>query len=324
MTKIFYAVFTMLFIVSPSMANDNQRKIFELNNTIMNFTLASSKINDVLKYLNKPSVEINKDGHDLKEICFRNKHDTIRLIFITGVLHDYKTLYGFRLSKSKLDNNKNCEFSDKINSNITTKSGLSLTASKTDVLNKLGKIHEQENNQLVWKYEYLDTFETPIHRKWRAGPTGNKYTQHQTIKGEYHTGYISGKFNSNKLVSLEVIDYTEADFEIRNEYDSKSPFVGASLKCFGGPYVFIVSYDLSGELENYTIIKKDGGLFHQRKVSDLTSFSILWPDKDSTSNNSVSFSGSWDKNSFSGSAKSTSGHFKFNGEKFNSFCTWDR
>ena len=320
-----YILALMLFFIAPlSEANDIQRKIFESNNSIMNFTLASSTINDVLTYMGKPSIETHKKGHDLAEICFKNKPDSIRLTLITGVLHDYKTLYGFKITKSPFNNNKNCEYSDKVDSSLSTKGGISLSISKPKMMEILGKTQKEENQLLTWKFDFLDTYKTPKHRSWRAGPTDNKYTQHQTIKGEYHTGYIIGKFDSDKLISLEIIDYTEADFEIKNEYDSKKPFVAASLKCFGGPYVFIISYDLTGKIENYTLIKKDGSLFHQGNVSDLTSFSILWPDKGVSTNNKISFSGMWDKNSFSGSVRSTFGHLTFNKKKFNTSCIWDR
>ena len=324
MTKFYGLISTLIFIPALSEANDIQRKIFESNNTIMNFTLASSAIKDVLNYLNKPDITINKNGHEHAEICFKNKQDTIRLTFITGVLHDYKTLYGFELSESEYNDNKNCEYSDKITSNISTKGGISLLASKSEMIKILGDNLKEENKSLTWKFDFHNTYKTPIHKSWRAGPTDNKYTQHQTIKGEYHTGYITAKFDSSRLVSFRIIDYAEADFEIKNEYDSKSPFAAASLKCFGGPYVFIVSYSTTGNIENYTLIKQDGSLFHQGKVDDLTSFSISWPDKDASVNNKVSFFVEWNKNNFSGSAKSSIGNIIFNGQKYNSSCMWDR
>lgn len=324
MTKFYSLIFTLIFIPTSSEANDIQRKIFESNNTIMNFTLASSTINDVLSYLNMPNVTFNKDGHEHAEICFKNKLDTIRLTLITGVLHDYKTLYGFELSESQFNDNKICEYSDKINLNIKTNGGISLSSSKSEILKILGKNLKEENKKLIWKFDFIDTYKTPKHNSWRAGPTGSQYTQHQTIKGEYHTGYITGKFDSNKLVSLKIIDYTEADFEIENKYDSNNPFVAASLICFGGPYVFTISYNLTGKVENYTLMKQDGSLFHQGKVSELRSFSISWPDIGVSTNNNVSFSGAWDKNNFSGSAKSAAGDLTFNGKKFKSTCIWKR
>lgn len=62
-------------------------------------------------------------------------------------------------------------------------------------------------------------FDKPIVRSWRAGLGDKKYTQAQTISGEYHTVLIRAEFEGNSLSLLEVMDYSEADFNIENVYD---------------------------------------------------------------------------------------------------------
>ncbi|MDH5389474.1 MAG: hypothetical protein OEY06_13640 [Gammaproteobacteria bacterium] len=317
--------FIFLLIATSSVANDVQREIFESNNSIMNFTLTSSKINDVLAYMEKQAVEINGgEGHELTEVCYKNKQNSVRLTFITGVLHDYSTLYGFKISRSPFNGDDYCRYSDKVNENIETKSGLSIKTTKSEIIKILGVPKDENDNLLTWVFDYLVTYENPKHRSWQAGPTYNKYTQHQTITGEYHTGHINGKFDSNNLVSIEIIDYPESDFVIKNEYESKDSLASIFLNCSGGPYTFEITDSRTGKAENYTLIKKDGSLNHSGHVSELTSFSVIWPDNGPSVNNQIYFSGLWGSNSFSGEARSTTGRFTFNGEEFNFFCNWDR
>ena len=133
---------------------------------------------------------------------------------ITGNLHDYETLYGYRL----IDNpDESC-----LESKELKKEGIGrieLGIDSRTLIGILGKPDKITIEEVSWKLDVLIPYDKPIVRSWRAGPTDKKYTQIHTISGEYHTVLIKAEFKGNSLSLLEVIDYSEADFNIENVYD---------------------------------------------------------------------------------------------------------
>jgi len=223
MYKTIYSLFLILIVAQSTkvLAETDARIIFEENNSILDFTVASTGLSEVFKFMGHPAIENPENGgHDFANYCFRDENETTKVTFITGVIHDYSTLYGFRISDSKYDKNaRECYLSDKVNNRIRTKGGLSLYVSRSAIEKILGGPSKNEGDVSIWKYEFKEVYKSPKYKSWQAGPTNKKYTQKMTIVGEYHSGQITAVFDLNRLVSLEVIDTPEADFSIQNLYD---------------------------------------------------------------------------------------------------------
>jgi hypothetical protein len=136
------------------------------------------------------------------------------LIVITGNLHDYETLYGYKLIENP---DKSCFESKELKKGGSGRVHLGID-SRT-LISILGKPDKITSEEVSWKLDVLIPYDKPTVRSWRAGPTNKKYTQVQAISGEYHTVLIKAKLEGNSLSLFEVIDYSEADFNIENVYD---------------------------------------------------------------------------------------------------------
>lgn len=136
------------------------------------------------------------------------------MVVITGNLHDYETLYGYRLIENS---DKSCFQSGELKREGSGRIQLGIDSST--LISILGKPDKITSKEVSWKLDVLIPFDKPIVRSWRVGPTDKKYTQVQTISGEYHAVLIKAEFEGNSLSLLEVMDYSEADFNIENVYD---------------------------------------------------------------------------------------------------------
>ncbi len=304
-----------------------QQIIFEKNNAIFGFGVGMAEFRTVLDFLGvNTGFPRGSGGHELVKMCFKNNFDDVRLTLFTGYLHDYSLLYGFEFANLS-DADKNlCAVNEKLGASISTGGGVSLGMSKASIRKLLGEPDKQVGEKLSWQFEYRIAYEKPKYNSWRAGPEGKKYTQHQTISGEFHDGDIVAEFQNDKLVKYRVIDSPESDFEIENVYDTDSPYAGSAITCLAHPYYMTISYDTTGQLEYYTLMSPDGNLYQQEPVGALKVLSIEWPDSGASPNNQITFSGELKEGDggFSGDSRVNGGVLQVRGKEYKMVCNWNR
>lgn len=323
------AICLFFLIASPSSFAEigSRQKIFEFHNSILGFGVAESKLRDVFDYLGvETGYPRDSGGHELVDVCFKDSFDEVRLTLFTGYLHDYSLLYGFELANLS-DADKNlCGVSEHLGRPISTDGGVALGMSKAGIRKLLGKPDKQDGEILSWQFEYRVAYEKPKYNSWRAGPEDKKYTQHQTISGEFHDGEIVAEFQDDKLVKYRVVDSPESDFEIKNVYDSDSPYAGSAITCLAHPYYMTISYDTAGQLEYYTLMSPDGNLYQQEPVGALKVLSIEWPGSGASPTSKISFSGELEEGGgvFSGDSILNGGVFQVKGKEYKMVCNWNR
>lgn len=211
-----FLIYLFLLASAFTVASESDREYYYTVNKIYGFTLLDSKIHEVFEYFGLKHPTLHEEKHELAEACIRNNDASLGLVLITGVIHDYETLYGYRLtSKPKED----CLVSEKITSENSGVIPLGSNGSK--IVKTLGGPNSISSEEANWKLKLTIPWGEPIVRSWKAGPEGKKYTQVQTISGEHHTVLIGAKFTGDYLTEFEVIDYAESDFKIENVYDQK-------------------------------------------------------------------------------------------------------
>jgi len=213
MNKVLIFILVILASIS-TYSNEIDSLKFEVVRSIYDFSLSDTKIVDVFKYFDVESQKLHGEKHELSEACLKDLDSKFGLIVITGNLHDYETLYGYRLIENP---NKSCIESKKLKKGASGRVQLGID-SRT-LISILGKPDKITSEEVSWKLDVLIPYEKPIVRSWMAGPTNKKYTQIQTISGEYHTVLIKAEFEGNSLSLFEVMDYSEANFNIENVYD---------------------------------------------------------------------------------------------------------
>ena len=213
MNKVFIFLLVILASIS-TYSNESDLLKFEAVRSIYDFSLSDTKIVDVFKYFDVENKKLHGEKHELSEACFKDLDSKYGLIVITGNLHDYETLYGYRLIENP---DKSCFQSRELKREGSGR--IQLGMDSRTLISILGKPDKITSKEVSWKLDVLIPFDKPIVRNWRAGPTDKKYTQVQTISGEYHTVLIRAEFEGNSLSLLEVMDYSEADFNIKNVYD---------------------------------------------------------------------------------------------------------
>ena len=208
-------IFLLAILASISTySNENDLLKFEAVRSIYDFSLSDTKIVDVFKYFDVESQKLHGEKHELSEVCFKDLDSKFGLIAITGNLHDYETLYGYRLIENP---DKSCLDSKELKKGSGGR--IQLGIDSHTIISILGKPDKITSEEVSWKLDVLIPYDKPTVRSWRAGPTNKKYTQVQTISGEYHTVLIKAEFEGNSLSLFEVMDYSEADFNIENVYD---------------------------------------------------------------------------------------------------------
>ena len=213
MNKVFIFLLVILASIS-TYSNESDLLKFEAVRSIYDFSLSDTKIVDVFKYFDVENKKLHGEKHELSEACFKDLDSKYGLIVITGNLHDYETLYGYRLIENP---DKSCFQSRELKREGSGR--IQLGMDSRTLISILGKPDKITSKEVSWKLDVLIPFDKPIVRNWKAGPTDKKYTQVQTISGEYHTVLIRAEFEGNSLSLLEVMDYSEAGFNIKNVYD---------------------------------------------------------------------------------------------------------
>lgn len=208
-------IFLLATVASISThSNENDLLKFETVRSIYDFRLSDTKIVDVVKYFGVENQKQHDEKHELSEVCITDLDSKFGLVVITGNIHDYETIYGYRLIENP---DKSCFESRQLKKEGSGKIQLGMGSSA--VISILGNPDKITSEEVSWKLDVLIPYDKPTVRSWRAGPTNKKYTQVQTISGEYHTVLIKAEFEGNRLSAFEVIDYSEADFSIENVYE---------------------------------------------------------------------------------------------------------
>lgn len=208
-------IFPLAMLASISTySNENDLLKFEEVRSIYEFRLSDTIIADLFKYFDVEVQKLHGERHELSEVCFRDLDSKFGLIAITGNLHDYETLYGYRLIENP---DESCLESKELKNGNGGRVQLGIDSQT--LISILGKPDKITSEEVSWKLDVLIPYDRPTFRSWRAGPTNKKYKQVQTISGEYHTVFIKAEFEGNRLSLFEVMDYSEADFHIKNVYD---------------------------------------------------------------------------------------------------------
>ncbi len=213
MNKLFIFFLTIQISI-PSHSSESNLLKFDVVRSIYDFSLSDTKLTDVFEHFGIENQTLHGDKHELSEACFQDLDSKFGLAVITGNLHDYKTLYGYRLIRNP---GETCFQSRILKKGRSGK--IQLGINSRTLLSMLGKPDKITSEEVSWKLDVMIPFDKPIVRTWRAGPNDNKYTQVQTISGEYHTVLIKAEFEGDSLSLFEVIDYLEADLKIENVYD---------------------------------------------------------------------------------------------------------
>lgn len=213
MNKVLVLLLAILASISTN-SNETDLLIFEEVKSIYDFSLSDTKMAEVFKYFDVPEKRLHAEKHELAEICFKGLESQSAFYAITGNLHDYNTLYGYRLVSNVKDS---CFESTEFQLQKDAK--IKLGMDSQSLIDVLGKPDTITSRSLSWELDMLIPYDTPIVRSWRAGPTDKKYTQVQTINGEFHKVFINAGFEGNSLSLFEVIDYSESDYIIKNVYD---------------------------------------------------------------------------------------------------------
>ena len=208
-------IFPLAMLASISTySNENDLLKFEEVRSIYEFRLSDTIMADLFNYFDVEVQELHGERHELSEVCFRDLDSKFGLIAITGNLHDYETLYGYRLIENP---DESCLESKELKNGSGGRVQLGIDSQT--LISILGKPDKITSEEVSWKLDVLIPYDKPIVRSWRAGPTNKKYKQVQTISGEYHTVLIKAEFEGNRLSLFEVMDYSEADLHIKNVYD---------------------------------------------------------------------------------------------------------
>lgn len=208
-------IFPLVILVSSSTySNENDLLKFEEVRSIYEFRLSDTIMADLFKYFDVEVQKLHGERHELAEVCFRDLDSKFGLIAITGNLHDYETLYGYRLIENP---DESCFESKKLQNGRG--GSVQLGIDSQTLISILGKPDKITSEEVSWRLDVLIPYDKPTVRSWRVGPANKKYTQVQTISGEYHTVLIKAEFEGNRLSLFEVMDYSEADFHIKNVYD---------------------------------------------------------------------------------------------------------
>ena len=204
----------VLFFSITSAANESDVSKFNSVRSIYGFKITDAKISEVFENFGLVAPNFHAEKHELAEACIRNPESSFGLVLITGVIHDYETLYGYRLTKTPKND---CYISTTIKPEGSGEIVLGSRGSKgVDVL---GTPKEISIERIAWKLEAHIPWDEPVVMSRRAGPNDRKYTQVKTVSGEYHMVLINAKFDGDSLSDFEIIDYAESDFSIVNVYD---------------------------------------------------------------------------------------------------------
>ena len=211
MIKNIYSILFILLI--PSFANSSDGDVAKYNSisTLFGFKLSGSKISEVFEKFGFEDPKLHGEKHDLAEGCIKNTDASFGVVLITGNIHDYETLYGYRLT----DNPKSECLESQL---LSFPEGyrIRLGSEVNDVIKVLGKPKMVSAEAVTWELNLKTLWDEPIIRNWNGKLGGEKYKKVVISRGEYHTVLIRAVFRINSLASFEVVDYSETDSYIEN------------------------------------------------------------------------------------------------------------
>ena len=212
-----FIIFSLLTASAVSFSGENEGiERYNSINTIYGFKLSKSKLFEIYEYFGLTVPTLHGEKHDLAEVCIKNVGGTLGVTFITGVIHDYETLYGYRLTNNPKED---CYVAQK--QTLESSGVIVLGVNGEKVITELGSPNDISSEEVNWKLDIKIPWDEPIINSWEAGPEENKYTQVRTVSGEYHLVSIRARFTGDSLSEFEVMDYAEADFKIENVYQKK-------------------------------------------------------------------------------------------------------
>jgi hypothetical protein len=187
---------------------------FNQNRAILNLIAGETPMEKVFSALGNAVLSKPKDRHDFSSACFNNPEETLFLVFSTGYLHDFKTLYALSLSTQKPESLP-CTSSEQVQISLKTPGGIGLQCAKECILEKLGKPWSEKENELNWEYQTYEKFNKPKITYMEAGPTDARYRLKQTTVGTYRYGTITVSFRKNRPVKILVSTGVDADFSLQ-------------------------------------------------------------------------------------------------------------
>lgn len=197
--------------------------VFQSHASILDFSLGVSNIDQVVQKFGGELPKKPNDNHDLVSICIKDPRDVAHLVFTTGVLHDYSTLYGFQISPGAVKKNqRECQSWDGFKADsISTRGGLYLGQTQENVLKLLKDPTKKDSQSWTWNYAHYLGYSTPQTSVSEAGPTDSRYLMKFISKGAHESGSIEIRFSRGKVTNIAVWFFSESDFYIEH-YDIKT------------------------------------------------------------------------------------------------------
>ena len=226
MKKILHITILLLSAYSTGFASPEPNTswaAYKNSNSIMGFILGDTEIKDIVAKMGGKLPNEPDHKHELASICYKVGEKPVYVVFSTGVLHDYSTLYGFEVAQNIQDHIKTTctKYNLSGNESIVTNGGLHIGQTKDSVLEQLNNPTKKSSQNWSWTYENYLKYEKPKVSTTKAGPTDEKYLMKHISKGAYESGTISILFSNETVVGFSVDYFAESDFKIER-YDLTS------------------------------------------------------------------------------------------------------